>query len=1033
MKIATTLLMCVLAASLASCGGAINVPNGGVSCGTNGECPTGQVCVSPPGDDKCYDVGNVPDQCQSGAAKCDPHASCDWNGTTLAVSCTCDSGFNDTSTGKPGTMCTDIDECAQTPSVCGTDPNIVCTNTPGSYTCQCGTGYTLDTSTNMCVDINECVVTPNICGPGTCTNTVGAYDCACNNGYEFNNTTCVNINECTEGVGGVATNPACGMNTNCTDKDPTSGSNYSCACKSGYQGSDPTGAGCTDIDECSPDPTVACPVANTTCNNTPGSFNCTCDTGFTGDPSSLCSPSYIAMGHNLDTTCAVRSDGTLWCWGGGGGALGIICTCTDPIGSCTGCNAFPQPITQILPGTTFSDVAMSEEHGCAVTTTGQLMCWGQNGSGQLGNTAGSTVYTPTAVDASNTWTKVSVGSGGTTCGLKNKGTGDDLECLGANYSGQLGTGVSDNTAHNTPAAIKIGGVAVQDFTSVSVGQATVCAIRSDTSLWCWGSNGNGQMATGTTDGTIYAPTQIMTSAGGTGFTAVSVGANNTFAIQSNVLYAWGTNGTYGTLGTGDTNSYYTPTALTGSWSSVAADDFNLLSCGVQTDGSGWCWGQNVQGSIDATNAPSYPTPTRIAGSWSKVLVGDFFSTWFGNFLSLSGCGIRPDTTIACWGSTAIGQADGIDHSVALSPVQTNNSSWFSISLGQLTQVSCGIQIGGTLWCWGRDTNNNGLFGAGQAASGAPVMTLADTPSQIGTDSDWTEVSVGDDHVCGVKNGGELWCWGSDSSGQLGDGGTTQQYAPEMISTGWSSVFAVGSSTCGTKMSDTNLYCWGNNGSYQLGTGNNTNLLVPTAVNSFGITAVSGNNQNLSGVTSWGSYSTGYDYYGECNQGSGVTTGTQCRTTWGSTAGTPYKVFAINYSDMGCGIDQSSPSNLYCAGSNYGAGLVNENAGYTNFTDLTSSYSAFCTIASGMPYCFGYNYGGLGYGWNFGNGALPDNGFHASPVPVNTSVTGWTKIAGGYDHTCGLVGSKLYCWGEDDTGELGDGKAWSATPIPSPIP
>ncbi|KAG2494967.1 hypothetical protein HYH03_006901 [Edaphochlamys debaryana] len=188
---------------------------------------------------------------------------------------------------------TDINECTtNNPCVRGT-----CDNTIGSYTCTCPLGYggancqtqcpTGFTGTSCDTDINECT-TNNPCVRGTCDNTIGSYTCTCPLGYGgancqtqcptgFTGTSCdTDINECT-------TNNPCVRGT-C---DNTIGS-YTCTCPLGYGGANCqtqcptgfTGTSCdTDINEC----TTNNPCKNGgTCDNTIGSYTCTCSTCYSG-------------------------------------------------------------------------------------------------------------------------------------------------------------------------------------------------------------------------------------------------------------------------------------------------------------------------------------------------------------------------------------------------------------------------------------------------------------------------------------------------------------------------------------------------------------------------------------------------------------------------------------------------------------------------------------------------------------------------------------------------------------------------------
>ncbi|XP_028415961.1 fibropellin-1-like [Dendronephthya gigantea] len=180
-----------------------------------------------------------------------------FNCTDGSYICTCNSGY----TGD-GFNCTDVDECLPS-SPCHS--NATCNNTDGSYTCTCNSGYTGDGFN--CTDVDECLPSSPCHSNATCNNTDGSYTCTCNSGYT-------------------------GDGFNCTD------GSYICTCNSGYTGD---GFNCTgkkkqitfmpiDVDECLPSSPCH---SNATCNNTDGSYTCTCNSGYTGDGFNCTDGSYI--------------------------------------------------------------------------------------------------------------------------------------------------------------------------------------------------------------------------------------------------------------------------------------------------------------------------------------------------------------------------------------------------------------------------------------------------------------------------------------------------------------------------------------------------------------------------------------------------------------------------------------------------------------------------------------------------------------------------------------------------------------------
>ncbi|XP_044847460.1 latent-transforming growth factor beta-binding protein 4-like [Mauremys mutica] len=251
-------------------------------------------------ENSCQDLN----ECQGPSpADCGPHANC--TNVPGSYYCTCIDGY-EPSSGKAKFMhasensCQDIDEClGPSPPDCG--PHANCTNVPGSYYCTCITGYEPSSgkanfthaSENSCQDIDECQgPRPADCGPqANCTNVPGSYYCTCIDGYEpssgkakftlASENSCQDLNECQ------GPSPAdCGPHANCTNVPGS----YYCTCIDGYEPSSGKAKfmhasenSCQDIDEClGPSPPDCGPHAN--CTNVPGSYYCTCITGY--EPSS---------------------------------------------------------------------------------------------------------------------------------------------------------------------------------------------------------------------------------------------------------------------------------------------------------------------------------------------------------------------------------------------------------------------------------------------------------------------------------------------------------------------------------------------------------------------------------------------------------------------------------------------------------------------------------------------------------------------------------------------------------------------------
>jgi alpha-tubulin suppressor-like RCC1 family protein len=308
-----------------------------------------------------------------------------------------------------------------------------------------------------------------------------------------------------------------------------------------------------------------------------------------------------------------------------------------------------------------------------------------------------------------------------------------------------------------------------------------------------------------------------------------------------------------------------------------------------------------------------------------------------------------------WGNNDLGQLGDGTTTPHSTPMQTGTfADWLSVSSGILT--TCGIRSAHTLWCWGDGTD--GLVGNGTTTTTEP------TPVQVGTDTDWSSVSVGLSHACAIRNSGTLWCWGNDDFDQLGIGGdgTMNESSPVQIGTdtNWKQVAAGWEHTCGVRTNGL-LSCWGDNSSNELGDGTTVSRDTPP--------------DQIGDASTWTSVSTG--------------------------------------SLSTCGI-QSSGS-LWCWGSDELDGIQHATPTQvgtdTNWRLVSLGTEHVCAVrTTGTLWCWGA--GGAG---QVGDGSGEDR---TAPAQVGTA-TDWTSVSAGFTHSCGVRASTLWCWGSDQFGQLGD--------------
>jgi alpha-tubulin suppressor-like RCC1 family protein len=577
----------------------------------------------------------------------------------------------------------------------------------------------------------------------------------------------------------------------------------------------------------------------------------------------------VSMG--TDHAVATRTDGTLWAWGrNNNGQAGQGNTTTAQ---------YTSPI-QIGTDTNWAWAVSGANHCVAVKTNGTLWAWGLNTSGQCGqgNTTTANYPAPTQVGTATNWSEVGDGlyaGADFTLALRATGT---LWSWGSNANGQLGVG--STTTGTTPAQIG----SLNTWNRVVAGNAFAVATRTDGTLWIWGVNSSGQHG----NGNLTQATSPVQSLIGTDLDKIACGSEHVVATRTDgTLWTWGRNN-LGQLGQGALNTLQaanTPvkiSELTG-WDLVAASangslatrsdglhgwghnnqgqlsvlhrvakplvpnfgrvimavTLNAQSYVLHEDGSIWGLGYNVNGSL-GLGSSTVTTNTPVSiGSGS---------TWKRIAGGTSGTdavffAIRSDGTL--WGmglNTASQLGDGTTtNRTTLTQIGTD-SDWSEIVSAGAHTVA--LKEDGTLWAWGANTN-------GQLGDG--TTTNRSTPVQIGTDSDWKSIAASGSRTLALKQNGTLWGWGLNSSGQIGDNSTTQRNAPVQIGTAndWRVITAGTTHSFGIKTNGT-LWAWGANGSSQLGNGNTTNQPSPVQIG----TATDWRSISASGVYSIGTRANG---------------------------------------------------------------------------------------------------------------------------------------------------------------------------------
>jgi alpha-tubulin suppressor-like RCC1 family protein len=484
----------------------------------------------------------------------------------------------------------------------------------------------------------------------------------------------------------------------------------------------------------------------------------------------------------------------------------------------------------VLAYKTVTDITAGAYHTCALISDGTVTCWGYNSYGQLGDGSNTNRNVPVAVTGGaltgKTVTDITAGVAHT-CALISDGT---VTCWGNNVYGRLGTG--DDTNRNVPVAVTGGALANKTVTDITASLIHTCALISDGTVTCWGYNSYGQLGDGSnTDSNVPV---AVTGGVLANKTVIDITAGTYHAcalISDGTVACWGNNSA-GQLGDGSNTNRNVPVAVAGGALSgktvthITAGDYH--TCALISNGTVTCWGDNSAGQLGdgGTTASNVPVAVAVAGGVLANRTVTNITT--GGYHT---CALISDGTVTCWGLNASGQLGTGDTYNRTVPVAVAGGALANKTVTDITagrSHTCALISDGTVTCWGE--NSNGQLGdGGTTASNVPLAIFVLDNKNV------TDITGGFGHSCALILNGTATCWGYNGDGQLGNGTTTNSNTPVDVFmlfelTGKTVTHITGGDyqTCAV-LSDGTAACWGYNVDGQLGTGDNTDRNVPVAV------------------------------------------------------------------------------------------------------------------------------------------------------------------------------------------------------------
>jgi alpha-tubulin suppressor-like RCC1 family protein len=666
----------------------------------------------------------------------------------------------------------------------------------------------------------------------------------------------------------------------------------------------------------------------------------------------------VATGNNH--TCARTVSGAVWCWGNNqffqlGLGVGIPA------------QVFAVQLPTIASGAVSLDVGRT--HSCAVMADGGLRCWGNNARGEVGTGAPGLESFPASVFPPGSAVAAVATGDQHTCAIV--GAAREVRCWGANDAQQLGDGSS--TDRRTPVAVLgLGG----GILAIAAGVDHSCALESTGGVRCWGGNQEGQLGDGTFDPRAV-PTPVIGLSGPV--TSIAAGLSGTCArLASGGLMCWGTAITLGTGSGVSANTAQAVPALGSTVAGVAVGIGGGLSCSWSSSGAASCWGAGDLGQLGAGGFTDSFTPVPVFWLVSGVVGMDAGAR--------HACAVRNTGVAECWGNNFDGELAAGTRSVVPRPRRMFTPN-FVIGAGQPVSAgrlhTCAVNQSGGVDCWG--LNSDGQLGTSDNDPRTEPTAVS------GLVSGATAVGVGAAHSCAVVSGG-VRCWGGNVFGQLGNNSTSASNVPVTV-VGLSQVVAVASGivhSCALTQGGA-VWCWGDNGSGQLGNNSTTLSRVPVPVSGLGSGVVEiavGGRHGCARLSSGALRCWGWNSEGQLGNGL-----------------------------FGTGNDQLVPITVNDFG---GAGDA------TRAIGLGAGERHTCAVRpNGNLLCWGSN-----AGRQLGDGSTVAR--RTTPVLVGGALPqGWTDVDGGRDHTCATrdFPARLACWGSNSRGQQGTGAIGAPSNVP----
>jgi alpha-tubulin suppressor-like RCC1 family protein len=707
----------------------------------------------------------------------------------------------------------------------------------------------------------------------------------------------------------------------------------------------------------------------------------------------------------------------------------------------------------------------------ALRAGGTVWAWGDNSVGQLGDGTTSPSLTPRPVACG-----AAVGdpdhcsADGHLKGGQSISAGNAI-ALALLDNGAVLTWGNNSRFNNTNASITpvyvpcgvadvahcSGGVLTK-ASQIAAGFSHDLVLLDDGTVLAWGTNNNGNLGNNQPGVPSATPVQVSGLSSGSNVAAITAGQNFSFALKSDgTVLAWGANA-QGQLGDGSATSRSTPVHVVCRGGDTPGSDFcssagylqgvsalaagNASSFAVLNDSTVLSWGSNAAGQLGDGTTIIHSTPNNVcaAGATAPCSIANGnvlhdVSKIFGTSLSSSAYALKSDGMLLAWGSNSIGQLGDGTTTPSTTPAQVSGlgsgSEVTAISAGDLHCLA--LKSDGTALAWGN--NASGQLGNGTIfATALPVQT-----SGLGTASGVVALASRAQFTLALRSDGTVLAWGSNGSGQLGDGTLNNRNTPVQVVCragdgpgssfcssagslqGVTAISAGNSNYSLALLNDGTMLAWGANLNGQLGDGTTSARNIPVNVCATGATppcSLQNGNilQGVSAIAAGGSSSF-------------ARTSAGAMLAWGSNGN--------GFLGDGTLVQKTVPVNVHCRGGD---------ALNTSFCSSAGFLQGVSAIAAGNNAPFALMNDGtvLGWGLNLVN-QLGDGTIVNRNTPVNVCAVGATapcsvangNVLQGVSAVAGAggggfavtTGGVLLAWGANNAGTIGDGTTTNrSTPV-----